>query len=260
MVLTISDVKLSKKGPPATPRTFESGMRALRQYKIFLFEMFGNMCGHYVEINLIYLSLRALQNRTYNNMGQTEWAHLCWAIIVDARQYFGTFTDATDLANGVLPVSNLATLRSIIQAHTALSIIDTPRQWLPAPVAPALASAVSKPKEGLSATSTGSLKRKLELTKGVSANLIDVDNDQAVRNDNMHPLFAMLMQPAQERNVPLSVSRICKACGILGGLVSLKKMPKRRACYRWPLRKCTTGCKHKHLSSKEVSEDFAKTL
>ena len=66
-------------------------------------------------------------------MGQEEWAHLFWDTVVDSRQFFGTLTNAEDLAAGMLPVSNLATTRSIIQAHTVLMIQDTPVRWLLAP-------------------------------------------------------------------------------------------------------------------------------
>ena len=113
-VLTVSDVRAAKKGPPAPPRTYNPGMRILRQYKYFLSELFGMKCGHLNELALIYLSLRSLQFCLGESMGQTEWAHLFWAIIVDAHQFFESLTDAEDLAAGELPMSDLATTRSII--------------------------------------------------------------------------------------------------------------------------------------------------
>ena len=121
-VVTLSDVKASQKGPPPPPRTYDPSMRVLCQYKFFLTELFGLRCGHLNELALIYLSLRSLQFRLAESMGQDEWDHLFLAIIVDSRQFFGTFTDTEDLATGQLLVSNLATTRSIVQAHTVLTI------------------------------------------------------------------------------------------------------------------------------------------
>ena len=72
-------------------------MRVLQQYKYFLSELFGMKCGHLNNLALIYLSLRSLQFRLGDSMGQAEWVHLIWAIIVNARQFFGLFTDAEDL-------------------------------------------------------------------------------------------------------------------------------------------------------------------
>ena len=66
-------------------------------------------------------------------MGATEWDHITWAIVVDARQFFGTFTDKDDIASGCFPTLNLGTLRSMVQARTILQIQDTPVQWLPTP-------------------------------------------------------------------------------------------------------------------------------
>ena len=98
--------------------------------------MFGLQCEHLNKLVLIYLSLQSLQFWLAESMSQEEGAHLFWTIVVDSRQFFGTLTDAGDLATGVLPVSNLATTRSIIQAHKVLTIGDTHLRWLPAPQAP----------------------------------------------------------------------------------------------------------------------------
>ena len=56
-VLTVADVKASKKGPLAPPRAYNPGMRILRQYKFFLTEIFGIWCGHLNELAFIYPSL-----------------------------------------------------------------------------------------------------------------------------------------------------------------------------------------------------------
>ena len=69
-------------------------MRVLRQYKYFLMELFGIWCGHFSKLSLIYLSLRSLQFQLAELMGQDEWAHLFWAIVVDSRHLFGTLTNA----------------------------------------------------------------------------------------------------------------------------------------------------------------------
>ena len=119
-LLTVSDIRASKKGPPAPPWAYDPRIWELRQYKYFLSELFGMKCGHLNKLALIYLLLHSLQFRLGDSMGQAEWVHLFWAIVVDARQYFDLFPDAEDLATGVIHVSNLATTRSIIQAHTSL--------------------------------------------------------------------------------------------------------------------------------------------
>ena len=99
--------------------------------------MFGLQCGHLNKLALIYLSLQSLQLWLAESMGREEWAHLFWDIFVDLQQFFGTLTDAEDLAAGVLLVSNLATTILIIQAHIVLTIWDIPLRWLLVPQAPA---------------------------------------------------------------------------------------------------------------------------
>ena len=56
-VLTLSDVRAAKKGPPAAPKAYDPGMRLLRQYKFFLTELFRLKCDHLREVHLIYLLL-----------------------------------------------------------------------------------------------------------------------------------------------------------------------------------------------------------
>ena len=90
-------------------------------------------------------------------MGSDKWAHLMWAVVVDARQFFGTFTDAEDLVAGIFPQSNLGTTRLMVQAHTTMRIRDTLAQWLP--LSPTWQPAKSRA-EDLGGTRTGK-KRQL---------------------------------------------------------------------------------------------------
>ena len=131
--LTVVEIKAMRKGPPPIPTQYEPGMRLLRQYRIFLREIFGDKCAHLQEVHLIYMSLRSLQNRATEQMGQRDWAHIFWSIIVDARQFFMVCTDAEDIAAYIFLISHLGTTRSMIQANTVLSIRDTPKSCLPKP-------------------------------------------------------------------------------------------------------------------------------
>ena len=98
--------------------------------------MFGIRCDHLNKLLLIYLSLCLLQFCLADSMGQAERAHFFWEIIGDSCHFFGLILDAEDLAAGTLPVSNLATTRSIIQTHMVLLIWDTPAHCLLAPWLP----------------------------------------------------------------------------------------------------------------------------
>ena len=60
-------------------------MWVLRQYKYFLTELFRLWCGHLNKLALIYLSFRSLQFRFGELMGQEEWAHLFWSVVVDSQ-------------------------------------------------------------------------------------------------------------------------------------------------------------------------------
>ena len=265
-LLTVADVKASKSGPPQTPTSYDAGMRVLRQYKFFLSTFFGTECGHLKEVVLIYLSSRSLQNRLCETMGQKDWANLCWAIIVDARNFFGTYTDVDDLKIGALPVSNLATTRSLIQAHTEVRILDTPSQWLPklsTPKLPGIGGGGGTPwsrAEELGAT-PGRGKRKVPSDNGANGkNVIDLTTRDVVNND-MHPFIAALMKPAQDRSIPLSVAKICKACG-LNGIGFIKKVPRRNACYQWMLGQCKATCPsgHEHLAAVDIPDNYATAL
>ena len=82
------------------------------------------------------------------------------------------------------------------------------------------------------------------------------------KNMNMHPLFKAVMKPLDDAGIPLSVSKICKAAGLPYGLSTLKKIPNRKACFRWMLGGCKKSCPtgHKHLPSHEISDAYATEL
>ena len=249
-------------------------MRVLRQYKYFLTEMFGLQCGHLSELALIYLSLRSLQFRLADSMGQDEWAHLFWAIVVDSRQFFGTLTDAEDLTTGILPMSNLATTRSIIQAHTVLSIRDTLSRWLPIPRAPATppsraaelgASPGGKRKTGERDGNVGGGANGGRGAGGQDVRLVTFAKDLEqpdVANTSRHPLISTLMEPLERAGVDWSINKLCKAAKIKGGVRDLPAFPNRRACFRFILGKCKAKCPTNcdHLDRRELPENTVKAL
>ena len=89
---------------------------------------------------------------------------------------------------------------------------------------------------------------------------ISIENqDVDISNEDMHPLIKAVMQPLVVQGIPLSVSKICKAAGI-DGFRNLKRVPKRKACYRWMLGSCKKQCPsgHQHLSAGEIPTSFAQ--
>ena len=255
---TLADIKAARKGPPPIPTSYDAGMRLLRQYRIFLQELFGKKCEHLTEVHLIYLSLRSLQNRSLEKMGKKDWAHIIWAIVVDARQYFGTYTDSDDILAERFPVSNLGTMRSLIQSNTELCIRDTPQHWLPQEHAPL--------KQLPRAPALGKRTQTELVEKGVAGTeknpLVPELIDQPdVENKDMHPIFQAMFSPLEQRNIPLSVSKICKACNLYG-IGKLKRIQNRRACYRWMFGRCKSTCPsgHEHLTASEIPDDFASEL
>ena len=77
----------------------------------------------------------------------------------------------------------------------------------------------------------------------------------------MHPKFWALFKLLVDQNVDLSVSEICKSCNI-NGIGFLKRVPKRKVCYRWLFGKCKKTCPsgHEHLTAAEIPEKFADDL
>ena len=73
---TVVEIKAARKGLPPLPTTYDKGMRLLQQYRIFLQEMCGANCAHLIEVHLIYLSLRSLQDRALEQMDKEDWAHI----------------------------------------------------------------------------------------------------------------------------------------------------------------------------------------
>ena len=266
-VLTLADVRAAKKGPPAAPKTFDQGMRLLRQYKYFLTELFGPKCDHLREVSLVYLSLRSMQNRVQTVMGADEWAHLTWAVIVDARQFFGTFSDEEDIAAGVFPQSNLGTTRSLIQAHTVMRVRDTPAQWLPP--SPRWTPARSRAEDlgggrastkrpgGGSAGTAGTGGGRA----GKGEGKLDDATNPVKRNPGRHPLLAELMRPHEAAGLQLSMRGICSAAGI-NNIRDLGRWPDSKPCWRWLLGECRERCPSgmDHLGAAQVEMERAKAL
>ena len=176
---------------------------------------------------LIYISLRSLQNRSLKKISKKDWAHIILAIVVDARQYFGIYTDSDDILAERFPVSNLGTMRSLIQSNTELCIQDTPQHWLLQKHAPM--------KQLPRAPALGKRPQIELVEKGVAGTeknpLVPELMDQLdVENTDMHLLFQEIFSPLEQDNVPLSVSKICEACNLYG-IGKLKQIQNRRACY-----------------------------
>ena len=242
-------------------------------------------CAHLNELALICLSLRSLQFRLGESMGQEEWAHLFWAIVVDARQFFGSLTDAEDLEAGALPVSNLATTRSIIQAHTVLSIRDTPAVWLPAPRAPSTPPSRALelgPSPGLNkrktgerggggsqgggsgggASSGGGTDNNVGGWEGKAVTFAEDWNQPDVANTSRHQTVANLMAPLEQAGIDWSVGKLCRAAKVKGGVSALPVFPNRQACYRHILGKCKKRCPtgSDHLDKNELPDTTVQEL
>ena len=271
-MLTLADVRAAKKGPPLAPRAYDPGMRLLRQYKFFLAELFGLKCDHLREVSLIYLSLRSMQNRVQVAMGAEEWAHLTWAVVVDARQFFGTYTDEEDIAAGAFPQSNLGTTRSMVQAHTVVRIRDTPSQWLPlSPKGPPARSraeelggarAGGKRAGGGGAAGGGAAGGGTDGGRnGKGGGKYDDASNPVRRNPDRHPLFAKLMRPHEAAGLKLGVRELCTAAGF-DSIAKLGKWPNNKPCWRWLLGECRERCPtaSNHLSAAEVDGEQAKEL
>ena len=61
-------------------------------------------------------------------------------------------------------------------------------------------------------------------------------------NQSRHPIVSNLMGPLERAGINWSVSKLCKAAKIQGGVASLPQFPNRKACYRFILGKCKNKC------------------
>ena len=83
---TVAKIKVVIKDPPPLPTIYDKGMQLWMQYKIFLQELLCPKCAYLVEVHLIHLSLRSLQNKALEKMDKDDWVHIIWELIIDARQ------------------------------------------------------------------------------------------------------------------------------------------------------------------------------
>ena len=78
--------------------------------------------------------------------------------------------------------------------------------------------------------------------EGRSVTFAEDWNQPDVVNTRRHPIISNLMAPLEQAGIEWSVSKICQAAKIKGGIASLPFVPNRWACYRFLLGKCKQQC------------------
>ena len=145
--LSTEDVRTLEGDPGCCPSSYYNMLNLVRRYIRLLTVLFGNRCGHLLEVQAVFQVLSD-KSAIYESMSAELVAETLWQIFIDAREYFSHH-------GPVLPESTLFALRDSIKNCTVKARINCPINQLLGRLPPS-AAVVSMAGGGNSRGSRGS--------------------------------------------------------------------------------------------------------